>query len=231
MLGKRDISHYWKLGYAQAGIGAAILLCSFVAGVAAKYDPGLIHLLLPYYLGILMLVQGGVTLYAAKSGKRWPLAVWLIIFFVLFGVMVFTLLMQEVTKLMHYAKNPCWVEYHAGMGDVQCACGDVRNGYRLIRVSGATSVEPCARAQNTLFIMSNCVYAFTFIGLIVNLLMFVMACNDTCCVTCRRVGDVPHFVIPGEPGTSAIAIGETVVTYRCDEQPAATTEAVMPYAE
>lgn len=236
MLAKRDVSYYYKLGYAQAGIGAAILLFSFIAGVAAQYDAGYIHLILPYYVGILMVIQGGITLYAARSGKRWPLGVWLFIFFLLFCVMGFAFLMQRIEGLMYFEKFPCWTEYNQAKKDVQCVCGEGSRDYdiQMIRVAGATSIVPCARAQNTLYIMSNCIYAFSFIGLIVNLLVFVMACNDTCCVSCRRVADVPHFVIPGQPGqpgTVAVGVGETVVTYRVDEQPgpSTTSEALAPH--
>jgi len=227
MLLKRDISYYCKLGYTQCGIGAAILFCSFVAGVAARYDSAEIHWLLPYYVGIIMLVQGGITLYVGKVGKRWPLVIWIVLFFVLYIVMGMTLIMQRIVGAEHYAKFPCWTEYNTVKDTVRCVCGDGSSAYnrhaaQMITVNGARGIEPCVRAQNTLYIMSNCVYALTFIGLIINLITFVMACNDTMCVKCYRVGDVPQFVIPGaagQPGTAAIGLGETIVTYRTDEQP------------
>lgn len=224
MLDKRDVSYYWRLGYAQTGIGLAIIFFSFVAGVAAKYETGDIHALVPYYVGILMLVQGSIIIIVAKSGKRWLLGIWLFLFLCLFILIGITMILQRSYGAMFYEKYPCYVQHNPGLNATRCVCAN--NRYDMIIVSGATTTNPCLRALNTLYIMSNCIYALSFFGLIVNLLTFVLACNDTCCVSCRRTGDVPQFVIPGaagQPGTTAVAIGQTTVTYRTDDQPGSST--------
>jgi len=220
MLDKRDVSYYWRLGYAQAGLGVAIIFLSFVAGVAAKYETGDVHAMVPYYVGIMMLVQGAIILIVAKSGKRWLLGIWLFIFFCLFVLIGITMVLQRSYGAMFYEKFPCYLQHNPGKSAKRCVCAN--NRYDMIIVNGATTVEPCLRALNTLYIMSNSIYALSFFGLIVNLLTFVLACNDTCCLTCRRTGDVPQFVIPGtagQPGTTAVAMGQTTVTYRTDDQP------------
>ena len=183
MLEKRDIIYYYRLAYTQGIVGAIILALCFVAGVAAKYHMAEIHLFAPYWVGLPMILQAVVTYAAAKTGKRWPLGIWLPLFIVTLVAIAAFMVVMPPFKVGIFDKYPCYVQHNYKLDKVRCICSYSSTNY--LKVDGADTITPCIRGFDIMILMSNISYMFTVLSLIPELLMFVLVCNDLCCVTCH----------------------------------------------
>lgn len=219
MLEKRDVIYYKRLAYTQGAIGLMMLCVCFVSGVAAKYHMTEINAFVPYWVGIPLVMQGIATMAAARTGKRWPLAFWMPLFLVvLCGICAYLIIMPPY-KMDIYEKYPCFVQKNYAKDETRCVCA--YNAYNYLQVNGAKNVEPCVRALDIMMIMGNINYMFAILTLIPELLMFVLVCNDLCCLSCRRAALVPQVIVTGgghQPGQYLPVQSETIV-YRTDEQP------------
>ena len=154
MLEKRDIIYYKKLAYAHGGLGVGMIFLCFVAGVSARFNTTYTHLFEPYWLGIILILQGVSTMAASRLGKRWPLAIWLCLFVMAFiGIGAYWLL-TPVYKVEFYGRYPCVMQTHLETQETRCICSKETDSEYLI-VNGATSLKPCMRALNIVNITSN----------------------------------------------------------------------------
>ena len=200
-----------------------ICVC-FVSGVSAKYHMAEIHAFAPYWIGIPLILQGMATMAAARTGKRWPLGLWLPLFFlVLCGICAYLIILPPY-KIGFYRKYPCFIQTNYAQEKTRCVCA--YNNYNYLQVDGSKTVEPCVRALNIMMIMGNVNYAFTILALIPELLMFVLVCNDLCCLTCRRAALVPQMVVTttgGQQPAQFVPVQSETITYRTDEQPGSSS--------
>ena len=200
-----------------------ICVC-FVSGVSAKYHMAEIHAFAPYWIGIPLILQGMATMAAARTGKRWPLGLWLPLFFVvLCGICAYLIILPPY-KIGFYRKYPCFIQTNYAQEKTRCVCA--YNNYNYLQVDGSKTAEPCVRALNIMMIMGNVNYAFTILALIPELLMFVLVCNDLCCLTCRRAALVPQMVVTttgGQQPAQFVPVQSETITYRTDEQPGSSS--------
>ncbi|KAL5257103.1 hypothetical protein ACHWQZ_G012138 [Mnemiopsis leidyi] len=224
MLEKRDVIYYRRLAYTQGAIGIMMLCVCFVSGVSAKYHMAEIHAFAPYWIGIPLVLQGMVTMAAARSGKRWPLACWFPLFFlVLCGICAYMIILPPY-KLEMFRKYPCFIQKNYGLDKTRCICS--YNNYNYLQVDNAENVEPCVRALNIMMIMGNINYAFAILALVPELLMFILVCNDLCCLSCRRAANVPQMILTGgvpQQQPQYVPVQTERITYRTDEQPGSSS--------
>ena len=225
MLEKRDIINYKKLGYAQGGLGVAMIFLSFVAGVSARFNMTFTHLYEPYWLGIILVLQGVSTVAASRLGKRWPLAFWAPLFALAFvGIGVYYLF-TPLYKAGFYDRFPCIMQKNLETQDTRCNCS-FGDDTEYLYVSGATTLTPCVRALNVINITSNLHLLLAFVALIPELLTLVLVCNDLCCLHCRRAALVPQIAVAGGTGCQPgqyVTVVPQVITVRTDEQPGSSS--------
>ena len=220
MLEKRDVIYYTRLAYTQGALGAAILSLCFVTGVAAKYHMTEVHLFAPYWVGIPLILQALATYLAARIHKRWPLAIWFPLFFVFLAAASAFIITMPVYKANLYNRYPCFVQSNDKYDKSRCICA--YDNTQFLEVDGASDVTPCIRVFNVMFLMGNVNFMLIVLSLIPELLMFILVCNDLCCVSCRRSALVPQIIVTSggsHPG-SMLPVHSQTVTYRTDEEPA-----------
>ena len=190
-----------------------------MTGVAAKYHLDEIHLFAPYWVGIPLILQALATLQAARSRKRWPLGIWLPLFFLYLTAACAFMITMPPYKSEMYERYPCYVQRNYKLNKSRCTC--TYDSEHFFKVDGASDVVPCIRAFGIMLLMSNVCYMLVVLSLIPQLLMFILVCNDLCCVSCRRAALVPQIIVTGgvnQPG-SMVPVQTETVTYRTDEQP------------
>jgi len=223
MLEKKDVKYYKKLAYAQGGLGVGMLFFCFVAGVSAKFHiPSLMHLYVPYWMAILLIIQAVATMAASRMGKRWPLGFWIALFLpVMAGICAFVIVMPPY-KVGFYRRYPCIVQTNIETQDTRCVCSFDEDEYLLI--NGPKTIAPCVRALTIINITSNINFLLAAVALIPELLMFVLVCNDLCCISCRRAALVPQVIIAGgqQPGQYVPIQAQTVMV-RTDDQPGSSS--------
>ena len=223
MLEKRDVIYYRKLAYAQGGLGIAMLFFCFVAGVAARYHTVMTHLYMPYWIAIPLVIQGALTWYAAKIGKRWPLGIWIPFFVILICGICILIIALPPYKVAYWRRFPCIVQTHLETGDSRCYCATDDDNY--LKINGAKTIDPCMRAINIMNIMSNANLLLAIVAMVPELLMFVMVCNDLCCLSCRRAALVPQVLVAGGPQQPShyVPVQQETVTFRTDQQPGSSS--------
>lgn len=229
MLEKRDVLNYKKLGYAFGGLGIGILFFCFVAGVAAKYHMTLTHLYVPYWLGIILILQGASALGAVRTGKRWPLAFWIPLFIMAMAGICTLAIILAPYKIDFYDRFPCLVQKEMGSkfelqkNNTRCICSFDQDEY--LTINGQTTIVPCMRALTILNVTSNINFLLAAVAIIPNLLMFVLVCNDLCCLSCRRAALIPQVIVTQGPQQQAqyVPVQAETVTYRTDEQPGSSS--------
>ena len=226
MLAKREVIYYKKLSYAQGGLAIGMLFFCFVAGVSAKYSTEMTftHLYIPYWIAIPLITQAMLTMLAVRSGKRWPLGIWIPLFVItMAGICSFIVAMPPY-KIGFFSRFPCIVQTNWADEKTRCTCSF--DMYQYLTINGPDTVAPCVRALTILNITSNVNLLLAILAVIPQLLMFVLVCNDLCCLSCRRAALVPQFIVAGgtqqQPGQYLPVQSETV-TYRTDEQPGASS--------
>ena len=220
MLEKRDVLYYRRLAYTQGAIGLVMLGLCFVTGVAANYHMAEIHLFAPYWVAIPILLQGIVTMAAARTGKRWPLGLWIPLFILAIVAITIYIITMPAYQVYFYDSFPCYIQTNYAKMDTRCICASSSTSF--LKINGASTIEPCIRALNMMTILSHVSYMFAILALIPELLMFVLVCNDMCCLSCRRAALVPRVVVTGgtQPGQPAqyLPVQQQTVTYRTDEE-------------
>jgi len=227
MLEKRDVIYYKKLAYAHGGLGVGMLFFCFVAGVAAKYHMVLTHLYIPYWLAILLILQGISAMGASRLGKRWPLAFWIPLFFLVMAGICAYIIALPPYKVSFYNRFPCIVQRNLENNDTRCICSFDKDEY--LTIDGPKTVAPCMRALNILNVTSNVNFLLAAVAIIPELLMFVLVCNDLCCLTCRRAALVPRVVVAGgaQQQGQYVPVQAETITYRTDE-PAGSSSGQRP---
>ena len=216
MLQKTDRKYYKGLGYTQGLLGFGVLFLCFVAGVSATYHMSEIHLFAPYWIGIPRIMEGLCALAAARTGKRWPLAIWIPLFVVSLCGTAAYLVTLPAFKLDFFEKYPCYLQTNYKTQDTRCICAYDEED--LLMVGGAESIEPCVRALNILLIGGNLNYLLCILALIPEFLLFVLVCNDLCCLSCRRAALIPQVVLQSGSTQQYVQVQSETVTYRTDEE-------------
>lgn len=228
MLEKRDITYYRRLGISKVAIGLALLGGSFILGVSAKYNNAEINLYAPYWVGIPILLQGFIFMVAARSGKRWPLGVWIVFFVVGISAVATYMSVTPAYKAYIHDRYPCYLQRNEFRDKTRCICasGSYDSDLFLI-IKNAKSSAPCYRVLNMVAIFTNVAYMLITLSLIPTFLGFVLVCNDLCCLSCRRAALIPQVLVtqPNMPGApqQVVPIQSQTVTYRTDEQAGSST--------
>ena len=222
MLEKRDVIYYRRLAYTQGAIGIMMLCVCLVSGVSAKFHMAEINAFAPYWIAIPLVMQGIATAAAARTGKRWPLGFWLPLFIMVMAGICAYLIIMPPYKIDIFQKYPCFVQTNQAQKKYRCVCAYNSDNY--LQIDGPDNVEPCVRAVDIMMIMGNVNYMFAILALMPELLMFVLVCNDLCCLSCRRAALVPQVVVTGgAQQPQFVPVQSETVTYRTDEQPGSSS--------
>ena len=228
MLEKRDRSYYRQLAICFVGLAVPLLAGAFVAGVSAEWHTPTFHLMVPYWAAFPMLALAGCLWAASRTGKRWPLGVWIPFFILTLGVITFYLIYMNYEKAYLLDRFPCYLQTNYYQDKTRCICtgSDYDSGYLIVSNTG--SINRCVRALNIVAITANIAYAIMCFAVVPLFLSFVLVCNDLCCVSCRRASSLPQVIVTGgQPGVPQqhIAVQRQVITYRTDEQPGSSSGA------
>lgn len=198
-----------------------MILTCFVSGVSAEWHTNDIHELAPYWMAIPLLIQAALLMLAVRSSKRAWLAIAFIFFFIFLIAMCAFLIISPYRR--EYSGYECYVQKNNKEDKTRCACSADEENYFIVK--GAKTAEPCYRAYNILVLMSNICYALGILCIVPQMCLFVLLCNDLCCLSCRRSAMVPQVVIatgnPQNPSMQTVPV--QTVTYRTDEQPTTST--------
>ena len=228
MLEKRDITYYRRLAITKVAIGLSLIAIAFIIGVAARYHNSEIHVYAPYWVGIPILINGFILGLAAKTGKRWPLGIWIVFFIIGLGTVGAYMSVMPAYKARLHDRYPCYLQKNVHRGKTRCICASGSYDDDLfLKVNNAKSNEPCYRVINMIMMLANVAYMIAILSLIPTFLAFILVCNDLCCLSCRRAALVPQVLVtqPAIPGApqQVIPVQSETVTFRTDQQAGSST--------